>query len=111
MSATSVLENDVACLEKSAGMVTTAAYVPDSSPSRASSSSVSTQSKLLASSSPLTRPPASWRPSGTNWSLSVVPSSLLTIAAWTRSSRVSEFQVAQRKPAGHQQRHQDQPDQ
>ena len=47
-------------------MVTTAAYVPDSSPSAASSVSVSTQSKLLgAVGSPLTSPPASWRPSGT----------------------------------------------
>src|SRR6478609_542065 len=98
MSLVSLLENDVACLEKSAGMVTTAAYVPASRPLFASSSSVSTQSKLSEPSSPLTSPPASCRPSGTNCLFSVTPSSLLTIAACTRSSRVDEFQVAHKKP-------------
>ena len=59
MSATSVLENEVARREKSSGMVTTAAYVPAASPAEPSSVSVSTQSKLLRSSAPLTSPPAS----------------------------------------------------
>ena len=67
MASASVLENDVARAEKVFGMVTTAAYWPDSRPLAASAASVSTQSKFWtgssaaasSSSGPATRPPAS----------------------------------------------------
>src|SRR5215207_6180195 len=96
----SLLEKEVARAEKSSGMVTAAEYFPDISPSAASCWSVSTQVKLLSvdASPPLTRPPASCRPSGTSCPLSFTGSSRLITAASTLSRRESESQVAHRKP-------------
>src|SRR5829696_2393464 len=96
----SLLEKEVARAEKSSGMVTAAEYFPDISPSAASCWSVSTQVKLLSvdASPPLTRPPASCRPSGTSCPSSFTGSSRLITAASTLSRRESEFQVAHRKP-------------